>query len=282
MNRTLRWLVGGVAVLAGIWLLSGRSDAVLGGDKDPWQPILTKEIYQELAKREAEVIKTSLAGSPDEDAIRRARLGATLIAALTLSGNDKDSAEKLRGVRERAIVLAHLLTDKTKVAEARKLLDGLLDTPSPDKKMKVDWDKLLTSADLMDHFRTKKMGGDGIHPDLQSNIKLKGALNGIEEKLRGLGMKELTAEGMKKEAKELELLAYRIAVTGALTYVYPPPKDAKRNPDDWRLYSLKTRDTAVELATAAKKGDTAAVYKAAGNLGSACSQCHGQFRATVP
>ena len=39
--------------------------------------------------------------------------------------------------------------------------------------------------------------------------------SGIEEKLRALAMKELAAAGMKKEAKELELLGYRTAVVGA-------------------------------------------------------------------
>jgi hypothetical protein len=275
MNRTIRWLMVTLLMAGAVWLLAVRGEA--GGDKGPWQPLLPKDVYEELAKREAETIKTAL-DNPTDESLARAKLGAALIAALTLSGTDKGSAEDLSGVRERAIRLAQALTKST-IPQAKMLAGDLLkQKPDLTKKLSIPWDTLLTSAELMDHLRPKAKGGDGMHPDLQSNVKLKGALNGIEEKVRALGMKELNETGMKKEAKEMELMAYRIAVVGALTYNFAPPKAGKKDPVLWREYSLKMRDGGVELAAAAQKGDTAAVLKSSSNLYSSCTQCHGVFK----
>jgi hypothetical protein len=274
MIRTTRWLMVALLMAGAAWLLAVRSDA---GDKAPWQPMLPKEVYEELAKREAETIKTAL-DNPSDETLARAKLGAALIAALTLSGKDKGSAEDLRGVREQAIRLSQVLTKGT-IPQAKMLAGDLFKQKSdPTKKLSIPWETLLTSAELMDHLRTKAKGGDGMHPDLQSNVKLKGALNGVEEKVRALGMKELNEAGMKKEAKEMELMAYRIAVVGALTYNFAPPKAGKKDPGLWRDYSLKMRDGGVELATAAQKGDTMAVLKSSSNLYSSCTQCHGVFK----
>jgi hypothetical protein len=277
MNRNVHWLVAGLTVAAGGWLLAGSAGA--GGDKSPWQPILSKEVYDELATREADTIKTALEGTPDEAAINRAKLGAVFIAALTQSVKDKDSANEVRGVRDRAILLAQALAQKETVEAKKLLVDLFKQKPDSGKKPDLVWDKLLTTGELMDHFRPKAKGGDGIHPDLQSNIKLKGALNGIEEKIRNLSMKEMNAAGIKKESHELQLLAYRTAVAGALTYNYAPAtKTGKKDPEEWRELSLKMRDSGVELANAVQKGDTTAVRNAGNNLNSACSQCHVVFR----
>jgi hypothetical protein len=270
MFRNIRWLT--IAVL-----IAGAPGLTAGGDKAPWQPTLPKEVAEELAKRELDTVKTILDGTPDDAGISRAKLGAVLIAVITLSGKDKGSADDQRGVRERALLLAQALGQKGGWAEAKKLSADLLKQKAGPEK-KVGWDKLLTGADLMDTFRTKAKGGDGIHPDLQSYVKLKGALNGIEEKIRALSMKELNDAGMKKEAKELELLAYRTAVLGALTYNYAPPKAGKKDPELWRQYSLKMRDLSVDLAAAAQKGDPATVLKVSSNLYASCTQCHGTFK----
>src|SRR5947209_10795033 len=208
MNPGVRRWIAGACGAAALGLLLARTEA--GGDKGAWQPILSKEVYQELATREAEAIKTILDGKPDEDALRRAKFAAVMLAAYSKSIQPQGGADNqnLIGVRERAVQLADALKKDT-LPRAKELLKDILQAKTMSKSSpdQVHWDKLIERPDLMDHFRVKDKGGDGIHPDLQSNVRLKGALNGIEEKLRALGMKELAAAGMKKEAKELELLA---------------------------------------------------------------------------
>jgi hypothetical protein len=279
MNRTMRGVIAVVAAVCGCWLALDRGDA--GGAKSAWQATLSKEVYQELAKREADLIRELLNGTPEEEAINRAKFGAVLIAGLTMSVKDGVPADDLKGTRERALALAFLLTKKDQLATAKQLA-ATLPGAKGDLKIKVDvgdWGSYLQKADLMDHFRVKSKGGDGMHADLQSNVRLKGALNGIEEKIRALTMKQLTAAAMKKEAKELELLGYRSAVVGSLTYFYAPVmKKGDKDPQDWRNYSIQMRDASVNLAVAAQKGDAAGVFKASNSLNSACSQCHSVFR----
>jgi hypothetical protein len=279
MKRTGQCLSVGLVLLAAVWLGANRGQA--GGAKsDPWQPIVPKEVYKELAKREAERIQDILKGTPDEKALHRARFGAMLIAALAQSVEGGATAET-NATFEAAWQLAKALGNKGGLDQAKTFV-ALLITPDPKRKLleaPKDWYAGLTKADLMDHFRPQAKGGDGMHPDLQSNIKFKGALNGIEEKIRYLSLKELSPAAMKKEAKELELLGYRSAVVGELTFLYAPAtKEAGKDPADWRRYSLATRDTGVELAKAAAKGDTAAVLRTGNALNGACSQCHSEFR----
>jgi hypothetical protein len=275
MDRMTGWLGVALMVIGCAAVMALRGDA--GGDKTPWQPIVPKEAYDELTKREVEYVKAAL-DNPTDATLSRGKFAAVLIAALTLSEKDKDSASELRGVREQAVRLAQKLT-KPSLAEAKTLAADLFQQKTDaTKALSIPWEGLLTITELMEPLHVKSKGGDGIHPDLQSNVKLKGTQNGIEEKLRNLTMKELNEAGMKKEAKELELLAYRTAVLGALTYYYAPPKAGKKDPEQWRQYSLKMRDNGVELAAAAKKGDTAAVLKASSHLYESCTQCHSQFK----
>ena len=69
---------------------------------------------------------------------------------------------------------------------------------------------------MMEIYRNKSKGGEGIHADLQYQPKLKN-LNGIEALIGALGTKKLSAENLDKVATELPRLSYRIAVTGDLT-----------------------------------------------------------------
>jgi hypothetical protein len=129
----------------------------------------------------------------------------------------------------------------------------------------------------MDPLRVQKKGGDGIASELQVNIRLKGALNGVEEKIRNLAAKKLTDANMDKASKELALLSYRMAVLGEIVHEYPPTKK-KGTPKEWKELSLDMRNAAIEMAAAAKKKDAEAVFKAAGRLNSSCNQCHSSFR----
>jgi hypothetical protein len=277
MHRILQMLAGGMAMCAVAWLLSARGEA--GGDKAPWQSIVPKDAYQELVKREAEIIREQLNAPPKDKVIGRAKLGAVLIAALTMSAKD-GAGEEMRGARETALLLAIALNKKDQ-ALAKKLGGDLPNGKlAPDAKLgTINWGTYLTAAELMDHFDVKSKGGDGIHADLQSNIRFKGALNGVEAKIGELAKKEIAAANLKKEAKELELLGYRTAVIGALAYNYAPAtKQGKKDPQEWRNLALKMRDSSISLAVAAQKEDAALVYKASGDLNSTCTQCHSIFK----
>jgi hypothetical protein len=281
MKRYAQCLLVGLTVGAVVWLASDRGQA--GGTKnEPWEPVLSRDVYKELVQREADRIQEILgAKEVDEKLLERAKFGAVLIAALAQSVKD-GKADDVRGTFETAWLL-HAALKKKDMGEAKKLAAALLTAKAAAGKATPvtaeQWGKALTKAELMDHFRPKAKGGDGMHPDLQNNIKFKGALNGVEEKIRYLSLKELTPAGMKKESKELELLGYRAAVVGALTYLYAPAKkEGNKDPEDWRRYSIATRDSGVTLAAAAAKGDAAALLKAGNALNSACSQCHAEFR----
>jgi hypothetical protein len=278
MNRNLRWLGAVAAVTAGSWLLLGRGDAGGAGDKPPWQPILPKEVYQELARREADIIREQLGGPAKEKAVGRAKFGAVLIAALTMSVKNGLDANELGGNRQTALNLANMLNNKNQ-AGAKKLADTLPNVKSGGEAKPINWSGYLKLAELMDHFDVKSKGGDGIHSDLQTNIRFKGALNGVEAKIGELAKKELSAANLKKEAKELELLGFRSAVVGSLAYYYAPAtKQGKKDPQQWRGLSLAMRDQSVNLAVAAQKGDAALVLKASSDLSSTCTQCHSVFK----
>src|SRR5579862_4604975 len=187
--------------LACLIQFSSATQTQEGRIEEPWRPILPKAIYQELANREAAIIRAKLDGPLDDMALGRARLGAVLLGAMTMSL--KDNTADLRGTRSTAMLLAETLKDRTKLDAAKVLavfLPGSM--PSIDANMEaVKWTGYLWHPELMDHFRPLAKGGDGLHPDLQSNIPLKGALNSVEDKVRALAMKELTPAGMKTEAK---------------------------------------------------------------------------------
>jgi hypothetical protein len=129
---------------------------------------------------------------------------------------------------------------------------------------------------MMNLFRNKAKGGEGTAPELQYNGKLK-KQDGIEALLGALASKQLTAENTAKTAKELELLSYRIAVFGAITHDNPPA-DKKASLAGWRKLSLEMRDSALALAEAADKENTAGIQAAATRLESTCTQCHRDFR----
>jgi hypothetical protein len=278
MNRNLRWLAAAAAVAAGTWLLLSRGEAAGAGDKAPWQPILPKDVYQELARREAEVIREQLSGPAKDKAVSRAKFGAVLIAALTMSVKNGQDANELGGNRQTALNLATMLNNKN-LAAAKKLADTLPNVKSGGDANPINWGSYLKLPELMDHFDVKSKGGDGIHPDLQTNIRFKGALNGVEAKVGELAKKELNAANLKKEAKELELLGYRSAVVGSLaSYYAPATKQGKKDPQEWRNLSLAMRDQGVNLAVAAQKGDAALVLKASSDLSSTCTQCHSVFK----
>lgn len=272
MRTHARTFAAAAALTAAICLLAGPGAA---GDKGQvWKQFLPADAYKELVSRAAKNVEEALTGKPSEEAVKKAQFNALLIAGYAMSAE----GAQLSGMPEAALHLAKFAGQKGKQDEARKMAEalGAGRVTSNGGKAKFGDAKayLADRADLMEHFKTRAKGGEGIHPSLQSNIRLKGTQNGIEEKLRSLAMKKVSEANAKKESAELALLGYRAAVVGAVTYFYAP----KKNAQEWHDLSLAMRDAGIALADAAKKKDAEAISKAANSLNSSCNQCHSAFR----
>ncbi len=133
-------------------------------------------------------------------------------------------------------------------------------------------------GEMMNLLRDKAKGGEGTAMELQYNGKLK-KTNGIESLIGALAQKPLSEDNAAKTSKELELLAYRVAVFGAITHDNPPAgKIAKDALPGWRKLSLEMRDIAVNLAGAAAKKDVPGIQMASERLQNNCTQCHREYR----
>jgi len=186
----------------------------------------------------------------------------------------------LRGIRAAALRLVDVLSKKDQLTTARNLVERLRD-PKNDPEIKAeatDWGGLIKVPVLMIQFLPKAEGGDGLHPDLQSDDQPRGAKNGILEKIRYLTRHELTATAMQSEAQELELFGYRTAVIGSLTYRLVPTKmKAGKTPQEWRDLAVGMRDQSLALARSARERNPAALRSASVRLRAACSKCHNAF-----
>ena len=259
----------GVALVAVVCLLAGQGGA--GEKAKVWKQFLPPETYQELVTRAAKAMDAALTGEPDEAALKRAQFHALMIAGYALSaigGKDVGTTQDM------ALKAAKVAGEKNKVGQARMYAAALLKgmpKGGPKRKELTDPKAYVASVDeLMEHFRTKMKGGEGIPAALQSNARLKGTQNGIEEKLRGLAKRKLADGALAKEADELALLGYRAAVVGELTYFYTPKARVK----DWHEHSLAMRDAGIALAEAAQKKDAAGVFQAGTRLNESCAACH--------
>src|SRR4051812_31196604 len=134
MKRKLSGLLGGLALSAGLLAFADSTDA--GDAKGPWQPILSKEIYQELSKRETDLVRDLLDGKLDEKAVHRAKFGSVLIAALTMSVKDGVAPNELLTTRNVSLKVAASLAKKEQWPEAKKLSTLLPNKAKPDAAVK--------------------------------------------------------------------------------------------------------------------------------------------------
>jgi hypothetical protein len=266
---------GGAALALAMWCLAGSGDAQ---DKaGAHKRFLPPEAYQKLVTRTAKTIQSNLAKPDDEDNLHRAQALAALVAGYAHCAEEGPS--KVAGVEGSAWHLCRIAMDKAKIAEAKKLAAGLAQLQGLAQANESLLGKCPEDlGDLMNLLKPKAKGGLGMAPELQSNARLKGALNGIEEKIRALAMKKSKDAQLGKESKELSLLAFELAVLGELTYRYPAPRKGKGQQKDWQELSFQMRDASLDLAAAAAKKDVDATYNAANKLNSSCSQCHSLFR----
>lgn len=277
----MRCFVGGFLglITAGAIFTFFIDTTTAAGEKGSvWKPVIPEPAFNELVKRSAKAIE-ELLGKAGEDEIKRAQVHGVIIAAYAQSA--KADAGAVAATKGAGLELAKMVTFKDKLGEAKKLATDLaMLKVKTGGKSDPDWKTLVDEViPIMDTYRTKSKGGEGIHADLQVNPRLKTALNGIEEKIRALAMKKLSDTNVQKAAKELELLGYREAAMGSLIHGYAPAKKVgTKDPQEWRELSLAMRDAAVALAQAAAKKDAEGIHSASTRLNSACNQCHTSFR----
>ncbi len=278
MKKSIRVVLGCLALLIGLGVLIVPGLAQNG---QGYAPLLPAEVYQELVSRATKSIQENLAGKPEDHQLKKGQLEAVLIAAYTLSSKPADAGQAA-ALRHIALQLAAAAADESKLAEAKKLAAALAQ-PKTDPATKAagpaDVVKNAELLDLMNLLRPKAKKGDGLHPDLQLNARLKGTQNGIEELIRALAAKKVPDATLAKGSAELALLGYRMAVLGALTHDYgPEKKEGNSDPAVWKKLSVDMRDAGVALAQAAQKKDADAVLKAGTALNTSCTKCHDVFR----
>jgi hypothetical protein len=244
------------------------SQSRAGQDAGTFKPTLPADVYKELTKRSIATIET-IAKSTAKDAAEKCEAEAAILVGYTLSVKDDDDVSKLRGAALEAVKLARGGQVK-KLAEFSKTIANATKTPANKVSRKEYLQELQW---MMENFRGKNKGGEGLHADLQYHPKLKN-LNGTEAFIGAIAGKKLSDENLDKIAKELPNFAYRVAIMGAITHEFAPEKDAVK----WRELSMQMRDASVALADAGQKKNADGVFKAAQSLEASCTQCHMVFK----
>jgi hypothetical protein len=246
------------------------SESPAGKKTTAWKEILPDDVYKELTKRSIAFIETT-AKTGDKDLADRIEVEAAILAAFTMSVKDPaaDGPSMMRGAALQASKAARA-GDLDKLKNFGATVGKAPKAPAQIKDFTV---YLQATEPMMKTFLGKGKKGDGIHPDLQYQVKLKN-LNGIEALVSTLAGKKLTDENVAKLSKELPFVAYRLAAAGSITHEFTPKKDV----DKWRDLSATMRDQAVALAEAASKKNGANILKAATALDNTCIECHSAFK----
>ena len=239
------------------------------GKASAWKPFLAADAHKELTKRSIAQIE-ALAKSDAKDAAEKIEVEAALLVGYTLSATKiDDDVLKLRGAGLQAAMAARK-RDVKGLAEFGKLAASAAKGAADLKGVKGQLAELQW---MMETFRGKAKGGEGLHADLQYHPKLKN-LNGTEAFIGAIAGKKLSDENLDKVAKELPNFAYRVAVMGSITHEFAPAKGAGQ----WQEISVKMRDASIALAEAALKKNADGVFKAAQTLENSCTQCHMVFK----
>jgi hypothetical protein len=266
--------VGSVVVpglLLAVFSVTGRA----GGEKSSaWKAVVPESAYAELTKRSLERIGKLAAD--DKATLTDLRVEALMLASYTRSVKDAKNSAVLR---QAALALALAASKKSGQDAARKLAAELAagkgEKGGGERK---DWSAAIGDIkDTMMQFANKAKGGEGIHPDLQYNAKVKNQ-NGSEALINALALKKPSDANVAKMSHELELLGYRSAVIASLGLERGPPDDKKADLKSWNELAVAMRDASFELAEAARKKDGPAIVEACKRLENTCVDCHGTFK----
>lgn len=234
-----------------------------------FKPILSADAFKELSKRSIATIER-IAKSDAKDAAEKCEAEAAILIGYTLSVKNDEDVAKVRGAAVQAVERAR--KDVKTLKDFGASIASAPKAPAEVKNWKLHLNELQW---MMENFRGKAKGGEGLHPDLQYVQKLKN-LNGTEAFLGAIAGKKLSGENFEKIQKELPNFAYRVAVMGSITHEFPPAKDAAQ----WRELAAQMRDSAVAVAAAAQKKDADGMFKAAQALENTCTKCHMVFKKT--
>jgi cytochrome c556 len=181
-------------------------------------------------------------------------LGIWATAAPIGQGADDDDKETLKEAKQAQADVLKLMATMDKGGN-----------PSADAAaIKSKFSELKPSMYI---FKPRARGGLGIGP--------MGKRDGIEFKIMDLSSKKPpTAAEVAKEMEDYIKIAKVSKAMAEVTDQYLPKKDA----NDWKKFTQEMRKGADQLIAAAKKGDPAAIKKAATTLNASCTDCHGKFR----
>jgi hypothetical protein len=267
---------GSVVVLACLLPALGSMLGQAGDEKAAmWKRFVPAPAGEELSRRCLERI--GKLAKDDKAPLKELRGEAILLAGYAMS----TKGEPLAGLPrpQQLVQLASLADSKETAAAAHKLAAQLAAGKIDAKAIGEvkNWPEVIGDInDVMNPLATREKGGEGIHPDLHYSAKVKNQ-NGIEALVNALASKKLTDANAAKMSKELELLGYRVAVIGALT-VQRGPTAKKEEAKLWDEQALLMRDSAIELADAARKKDGPGILEASKRLEATCTDCHGNFK----
>lgn len=280
----------GIALLAlGAGLIT-RSGSQAGGQDLVWKPFLPDAEATKLIDRAKGIISEEVSKPKSgKVAIRksnkRIQIQAAMIAAYALSAKAGANRQELLTIADAALKLSKAATSDANPTQLKKMAADLQNGRANARVnlKSIKWtDYFEDNEDLMSPMKWKTKGGNGLPPALIANARLGGALNGIEEKIRWLASKTRPAQmkrNMKKEGPELTLMADLVAVIAQVNHAFvPEKKEGKKDPADWKQWSDDMRDEALQLAEAARKGNSDMVLKFSQKLNNTCVRCHNIYK----
>jgi len=168
--------------------------------------------------------------------------------------------------------------DKGPREDVDKLADVAGKDPAELHKKAEEYAKNLDSLEDVMNLMKKRMkdgtGGVGFGPKPTG-----GQDDGIEVRIQNMAKKSPSAAQLKKDKADLLQMINRTSAIAEIARARTPKKkEGDKDPKDWKEYSERMVKEARELAKAIEAADPPAVKKAAANLNSSCTECHGKFR----
>ncbi len=252
MTTQLRVMVGGTALVAGLWFLSGAAAA----------PILPKDTYKKAADADIAQLQKHIAVILEDDKEAK-RFGPTVKSmAMMLAMYGEATGDK--DLKDQALKVAEAAAKKD-YKGAADLAKKLAAKPGTAPLKPGDLQKLNKYAldEVMSPFRGGKVGGLNIDRDLKDLIKKENPT--------------------PIDPVAVELLATRTAVLAEYMPYFPNDKAAvnKANEDKWKKWSKETLDLSKQLADEASKGakaNTKDLLNTLKKLEAKCTDCHNAFR----
>jgi len=173
-----------------------------------------------------------------------------------------------------ALALGAARADDDAKKAQKDLMDVVADIEAGkdvEAKVKAIKKKYEDLNSTMHVYKPREKGGFGYGPA--------GKGDGIELKILNLGKRALAAGALAKEKADLIKLGYINIGVAKIAHAYAPtkPKGGK-GAKEWKAFADDQEKASKDIIDAAKKGDAAALKKAASNLNNACNNCHSDFR----